>query len=75
MTKLADHTLLRRNVRFYEILQLAAVQMKSKQGKTHDLNPKEMLLAKNYRFFVQTNAKNRFDIMEYIYIFFIPESV
>ncbi|CAL1144255.1 unnamed protein product [Cladocopium goreaui] len=32
----------RRNVRFYEILQLAAVQMKSKQGKTHDLNPKEI---------------------------------
>jgi hypothetical protein len=35
------------------------------------LNPKEMLLAKNYRFFVQTNAKNKYDIMEWIYYFFI----
>ena len=50
---LADHPGLRQNVRLYEILQLAAVQMKTKQSKTHDLNPKEMLLAKKYRFFVQ----------------------
>ena len=47
------------------------MQMKFKQGKAHDLNPKEMLLAKNYRFFVQTNAKNKYDIMEWIYYFFI----
>jgi hypothetical protein len=64
MTKLADHTVLRRNILFYDILQTAAMQMKFKQGKAHDLNPKEMLLAKNYRFFVQTNAKNKYDIME-----------